>query len=396
MTRGLFAGVADSTPDPILSLMDRHRRDPRQNKLDLGVGVYRDSEGQTPVMGAVKAAERRLCDSQDSKAYVGLAGDPAFLDAFTGLALGADVPRDRMARIATPGGTGAVRQGLELVRRTRPQAKVWLPDPTWPNHKAIAEAVGCDGRLYAHAVPGATTLDGDRMLADLAGMAPGDLLVLHGCCHNPTGLDPSATMWAEIAALCLRTGAVPFVDLAYLGLGDGLHTDAAGLRHLAGSLPEMILAMSGSKNFGLYRERVGMLAVLAETADHANQVQGALSTLNRLSYTFPPDHGARVAQMVLDDADLRAMWEQELAAMRARLDLLRSGLADALEAQGSADLGIRHGRGLFARLPLGADRIAALQETHGLYIVGDGRINIAGLRAPDLGRVAAGLAAALR
>ncbi|MEM8956607.1 MAG: aromatic amino acid transaminase [Pseudomonadota bacterium] len=396
MTDRLFAGVADSAPDPILSLMDRHRDDPRPHKVDLGVGVYRDETGQTPVMAAVKIAERQLCESQDSKAYVGLSGDPAFLDAFTTLAFGDDTRRDRLARIATPGGTGAVRQGLELVQRTRPEARIWLPLPTWPNHIAIAEAVGCEQRHYSHAAPGAASLDGDRMLADLAGMARGDLLVLHGCCHNPTGLDPSLDLWAEIAPLCQHTGAVPFVDLAYLGLGDGPQSDAAGLRRLAKSLPEMVLAMSGSKNFGLYRERVGLLAVLTESAADAERVQAALNMLNRLNYTFPPDHGARVAQMVLDDAELRAMWDGELAAMRTRLRDLRHGLADALEAEGVPDRGIRHGRGLFARLPLTTDRIAGLQASHGLYIVGDGRINIAGLRATDVERVAAGLAPLLR
>lgn len=396
MTHRLFAGVADGAPDPILSLMDSHRGDPRSHKVDLGIGVYRDEAGQTPVMAAVKGAERHLCEIQDSKAYVGLSGDQAFGDAFTRLAFGDDMPLDRLAQIATPGGTGAVRQGLELVHRTRPEARVWLPVPTWPNHTAIAEAVGCNQRRYSHAVPGAASLDGDRMLADLAAMAPGDLLVLHGCCHNPTGLDPSLELWAEIAALCQRTGAVPFVDLAYLGLGEGLKADAAGLRQLAASLPEMMLAMSGSKNFGLYRERVGLLVVQTENTADADRVQAALNMLNRLSYTFPPDHGARVAQMVLDDAELRGMWERELGAMRTRLGHLRHGLADALEAEGVPDQGIRHGRGLFARLPLTTDRIAGLQETHALYIVRDGRINLAGLSAADLGRVAAGLAAALR
>lgn len=396
MTPRLFAGLADSAPDPILSLMEHHRRDPRRDKVDLGVGVYRDEDGQTPVMAAVKTAERRLCETQNSKAYVGLAGDPAFLSVFAGLALGVDAPWERIAMVATPGGTGAVRQGLELVRRTHPDARVWLPDPTWLNHSAIAEVLGCEQRRYAHAAPGAEALDGARTCADLAAMAPGDLLVLHGCCHNPTGLDPTPELWEEIAALCLRTGAVPFVDLAYLGFGEGLEPDAAGLRRLAASLPEMMLAMSGSKNLGLYRERVGLLAVLTDNTHHADRVQGALNTLNRLSYTFPPDHGARVTQMILDDPELRASWAKELQGMRARLRELRHGLADALEAEGVADQGLRHGRGLFARLPLNADRIAALRETHGLYIVGDGRINIAGLSAPGLGRVAAGLAPDLR
>ena len=396
MTDRLFAGLADSTPDPILTLMERHRSDPRTGKTDLGVGIYRDADGQTPVMAAVKAAERRLCELQESKSYIGLAGDPDFAKAFGGLALGSDAPWRRLAMIATPGGTGAVRQGLELMRRARPQARIWLPDPTWPNHRAIAEALGCTWNSYAYAAPGASASDADRMLADLKALAPGDLLVLHGCCHNPTGLDPSPELWEALTALCLKTGAVPFVDLAYLGFAEGVEADTVPLRRLAAAVPEMMLAMSGSKSFGLYRERVGLLAVLTETEADAHRVQDALNMLNRLNYTFPPDHGARVTQMILDDPDLRNAWAAELDEMRMRLRGLRHGLAKALEAEGVADQGLRQGRGLFARLPLNAEQIGALQHSHGLYIVGDGRINIAGLGNTELSRVAAGLATVLR
>lgn len=397
MTARLFAGLADSAPDPILTLMDSFRRDQRPDKLDLGVGMYRDAAGRTPVMAAVKTAEQRLWNTQDTKAYVGLAGDPAFLRAFAGLALGAAAPADRLAMVGTPGGTGAVRQGFDLLHLVRPDARVWLPDPTWPNHPAIAAAVGCTLRHYPHAAPGAAAVSGDEMLAALEAIAPGDLLMLHGCCHNPTGLDLAPDLWAALGALCLRTGAVPFVDLAYLGLGDGLEADSAGLRQLVGLVPELLLAISGSKNFGLYRDRVGMLAVLTASPAETERVQATLNTLNRLNYTFPPDHGARLVQMILDDPGLRTQWETELAAMRDRLGVLRHGLAECLETEGAAASdGLRHGRGLFVQLPLTAERIDRLRQEHGLYMVADGRMNIAGLSETALPGVASALAPVLR
>ena len=374
-------------PDAILSLMAAFREDPREAKIDLGVGIYRDAEGRTPVMRAVKAAEARLLADQETKAYTGLTGDPAFAEALGRLVLGGAMPPERVAAAATPGGTGAVHQGLQLLRMASPHGRVWLSAPTWPNHPAIARHVGLtikDYRYYDAATGG---LDRDGMMEDLSQVAAGDAVMLHGCCHNPTGADLSEADWAAVADLLAARGALPFVDLAYLGFGDGLEADAAGTRALLRRVPEALVAVSCSKNFGLYRERAGLLIALSEGRA---ATQGALAALNRLTYSFPPDHGARVVQTILDDDALRADWAAELEAMRAGMTDLRRALAEALRTRTGSD---RFGflaahRGMFSRLPATPEQVEALRRDHGVYMVGDGRMNVAGLAPGDVGRLA--------
>jgi aromatic-amino-acid transaminase len=377
----MLTALAPQAPDKILALMAAFREDPREGKIDLGVGVYKDAEGRTPVMRAVKAAEARILERQETKSYTGLGGDPTFGAALSTLVLGSAAPRDRLAMVATPGGTGAVRQGLELVRMAAPDATLWLPDPTWPNHPAIAAHVGLRIRSYRYydAETGAVAFD--AMLDDLRAIPAGDVVVLHGCCHNPTGADLTEAQWNEVARTLARTGATPMVDIAYQGFGEGLEADAAGLRLLVGSLPEVLIAASCSKNFGVYRERTGLLMALAPSADRLAVTQGALAALNRMNFSFPPDHGARAVTEVLTDADLRADWEAELEGMRTGMQAIRRQLADALrERTGSDRFGfLAAHRGMFSRLPASPEQVEAMRRDQGVYLVGDGRMNVAGL-----------------
>jgi aromatic-amino-acid transaminase len=392
----MFARLDPPEADPIIRLMGQFAADPRPGRIDLGVGVYRDAAGRTPVMAAVAAAEERILAAQETKGYLGLAGDPGFLAAMRGLLLGDTVDPARCAAVATPGGSGAIRQLLELARLAAPDATVWVSRPSWPNHAAIADAVGMRLREYAYLDP-AGAVDGAAMLADLAGAAPGDVVILHGCCHNPTGADPDAAAWAALTDLAGRRGFVPFVDVAYQGFGEGVEADVAGLRHMAARLPELLVAVSGSKSFGLYRERVGVAMAVCADAGAAGRVAAALASLNRRNYAFPPDHGARVVTTILTDPVLRADWEAELATLRARVTANRAALAAALaEATGSDRFGFLTGhRGMFSLLGLTPGQVARLREDHAVYLVADSRINLAGLTPGTVPALARAMAAVL-
>jgi aromatic-amino-acid transaminase len=346
-------------------------------------------------MRAVKAAEKRLWEVEETKTYTALAGDPAFHTAMAGLVLGSP-DLSRVAAAATPGGTGAVRLALDLVKRANPDAVVWMPDPTWPNHPALVAAAGLKARTYRYfdAATGAADVAG--MLADLAHAGPGDAILLHGCCHNPTGADLTAADWDALAEVLARTGALALIDIAYQGFGDGLDADAAATRMLAARLPEVLIAASCSKNFGIYRERAGLLLALGDPA-RREVVQGNLATLNRLNFSFPPDHGARLVTMILADPALRADWEAELAALREGMLGLRTQLAADLRAATNSDrfdFVARH-RGMFSRLGITPDQVARLRAEHGIYMVGDSRLNIAGLNAATVPALARAVAAVL-
>lgn len=390
----MFETVTPPEPDKIIRLMGMFAADTRTGKVDLGVGVYRSPEGKTPVMAAVKQAEERIWTAQDSKSYVGLRGDLGYLDAMRHLILGESVPADRVAGAGTPGGTGAVRQVLETVHRLAPSATVWISDPTWPNHPAIIDHLGQKRQSYRYYDAATGGIDRTGMMADLAGAARGDLILLHGCCHNPTGADLLPDDWQEIAALCARTGAIPFVDMAYQGFGLGLEEDAAGVRLLATALPEVLIAASCSKNFGLYRERVGVVLIVTEGKAAA---EGVLAGMNRQNFAFPPDHGARVVQEILGDEALGALWRGELDAMRRTMEGNRRALAEALRAEtGSDRFGFLAGhRGMFSLIGATSTQIERLREVHGIYLVGDGRMNVAGLTPDTIPRVASALAEVL-
>ncbi len=378
--------------DKILALIALFREDPRATKIDLGVGVYKDASGLTPVMRAVKAAERQLWEVETTKTYTGLAGEPAYNAALVGLILG-DGFADRAASVATPGGTGAIRQALELIRMANPKARVWMSAPTWPNHPSIVKYLGMAGVEYRYFDAATSGVDFGGMMEDLGGVAAGDAVLLHGCCHNPTGANLDAGQWDQVIALLQAKGAVPFVDLAYQGFGDGLDEDAAATRKIAAAFPEVLIAASCSKNFGIYRERTGILIALT-SPDRKAVVQGNLNFLNRQNYSFPPDHGARLVTMILQDPALAADWCAELEEVRLSMLSLRTALAEELRRATNSDrfdFVARH-RGMFSRLGLSEAQVARLREEHGIYMVGDSRINIAGLNARTVPVLAAAIA----
>jgi len=369
--------------DKILGLAAAYRADPRDTKVDLGVGVYKNAQGLTPVMRAIKVAEQRIVDEEQTKAYTGLAGDPAFSEAMAGLILGADYPKERIAAVATPGGTGAIRQALELIQMASPDATVWLSNPTWPNHPSIMKYLGVPMGEYRYFDNATRAVDFAGMMADLEGVKAGDLVLLHGCCHNPTGANLNLTQWGEVADFLNARGAIPFIDIAYQGFGDGLEQDAAGVRLIASKVPEMLIAASCSKNFGIYRERTGVLMALSPSSAEQNLTQTNLQFLNRQNFSFPPDHGARLVSIILNDDALKADWMQELEDVRLGMLDLRQQLADALrERSGSDRFGfIAEHRGMFSRLGASPEQVEAMREHNAIYMVGDSRLNIAGLNA---------------
>lgn len=386
----MLSGLTPPPQDKILALMAEFRADPRADKIDLGVGVYRTPEGVTPVMRAVKAAEKALWETETTKTYTGVAGDPGFHAAMAGLILGDDRPDDRLAAAATPGGTGAVRQALELIRLAAPRATVWISAPTWPNHPSIVRYLDVPMAEYRYFDADSRGVDFEGMLADLGRARAGDVVLLHGCCHNPTGANLTGPQWAEVAALMAAHGLIPLVDLAYQGFGDGLEQDAAGVRLLAARLPEMLIAASCSKNFGVYRERTGILLTLCPDADTARVAQGRLGWLNRQNYSFPPDHGARLVTMVLDDPALRADWMAELDEVRRNMLDLREQLAGCLRQLTRSDrfAFVAQHRGMFSRLGASPEQVARMRAEHGIYMVGDSRVNIAGLNRDTVPRLA--------
>jgi aromatic-amino-acid transaminase len=390
----MFGTLRPQAQDAILALIQQFRDDPRPDKIDLGVGVYKDATGLTPVMRAVKSAEQALWQTERSKTYTGLAGEPAFHAAMAGLILGDSVDPDRIAAAATPGGTGAIRQAMELIALASPGATVWLPDPTWPNHPSIIAYLRLPMRTYRYFDAETRGIDSAGMKADLAGVAPGDVVLLHGCCHNPTGADPTLPDWAAVADLLAERAAVPLVDLAYQGFGAGLEADAAATRLIAARCPEVLIAASCSKSFGIYRERTGILLALASPAQRAT-VQGTLAWLNRQNFSFPPDHGARLVTMILEDFALRTEWQAELDDIRASMTGLRAALADQLRhVTGSDRFGFIAGhRGMFSRLGLSPAQVESLRRDHAIYMVGDSRINIAGLNAVTVPVLARAIAA---
>ena len=377
----MFETLKPQPADKILALMQMYRDDPRADKIDLGVGVYKNAEGVTPVMRAIKAAEHKLWEEQTSKAYVGLAGDPAYSDAMIKLILGDAVARANVAAAATPGGTGAVRQAFELIKMANPSAKVYVSDPTWPNHVSILKYVGIETVTYRYFDPETRGVNFDGMMEDLKGASKGDVILLHGCCHNPTGANLNMAQWQEVVDLLNANGLIPMIDIAYQGFGDGLEEDAKGVRLVASSCPEVLIAASCSKNFGIYRERTGLLMAVSNDASAQALNQGTLAFLNRQNYSFPPDHGARLVTMILNDDALRADWAKELEDTRLGMLELRQQLADELQKlSGSNRFGfIAQHRGMFSLLGTTPELVEKMRADNGIYMVGDSRLNIAGL-----------------
>lgn len=377
----MFGNLKPQAPDKILALMGEFRADPRQGKIDLGVGVYKDPTGLTPVMRAVKEAERRIWEAETTKAYTALTGEPAYLDALSAMVLGGVRDSARTAMLSTVGGTGAIRQAFEMARMGNPDLTVHVSDPTWPNHVSMLKFMGLPFVEYRYFDSATRGVDFEGMKADLARAKKGDLVLLHGCCHNPTGANLTLDQWAEVVAILERTGAVPLVDLAYQGFGDGLDEDAAGTRLVVSSLPDVLVAASCSKNFGIYRERTGLLMVQVADAAQKDLAQGALAFLGRQTYSFPPDHGARIVQTILEDAALAADWKAELEQVRLGMLSLRQQLAAELRSLTGSDRFdfIERHRGMFSRLGATPEQVQKIKDDNAIYLVGDSRLNIAGL-----------------
>ena len=379
----MLSNLTAQPQDKILALVGAYRADPRQDKIDLGVGVYKDSTGATPIMHAVKSAEELLWQVQKTKSYVGLAGDPAFSTSMFDLVLDGAVAADRLSAVATPGGTGAVRQALELIKIASPAAKVWLSNPTWPNHPSIVNYLGMPLAEYRYFDTETGSVDFEGMLADIKAIPAGDIVLLHGCCHNPTGANLTSEQEDQIIITLAESGAVPFVDIAYQGFGDGLKKDARFTRKVASQLPECLIAASCSKNFGIYRERTGILMAVSASASLQAITQGNMAFLNRQNFSFPPDHGARLVTMILGDQILRSLWSTELEQTRINMLDLRQQLADELRQRTNSDKFdfLATHRGMFSRLGLSFGTVEILRADFGIYMLGDSRINIAGLNS---------------
>ncbi|MGB0251893.1 MAG: aspartate/tyrosine/aromatic aminotransferase [Rhodobacteraceae bacterium] len=379
----MFQSLKEQPADKILALMQKYKEDPRDSKIDLGVGVYKNAEGLTPVMRAVKTAEQQLWERETTKSYVGLVGDPQFSDVMVDLVLSDSVARGNVAAAATPGGTGAVRQAFELLKMANPDVRVFVSDPTWPNHLSILKYLDLPVVPYRYFDSETRGVDFAGMMEDLADARSGDVILLHGCCHNPTGANLNMSQWQEVVDFLNTSGATPMIDIAYQGFGDGLQEDAAGTRLVASSVPETVIAASCSKNFGIYRERTGLLMVVSQDATAKGLNQSTLAFLNRQNFSFPPDHGARLVTMVLSDPALRADWAAELEEVRLGMLDLRTQLASALQRlSGSDRFGfLAQHRGMFSRLGASAEHVEKLRADHAVYMVGDSRMNIAGLNS---------------
>lgn len=388
-TPALFGALERQLPDALLAVIGMHRDDPRPEKIDVGVGVYRDEEGATPVMRAVKSAERRLLSEQGSKGHLGAEGDQRFTDLIARVALGVHIAGDdRVTGVQTPGGTGALRLAAELIARSGRSPSIWIGSPTWPNHGPIFREAGLAVRSHASFDAASGELDFERFIDGLGQAAVGDVLVLHGCCHNPTGTAFTSEQWATLTEIVCRRGLVPLIDLAYQGLGEGLEQDAAGTRAVLGAVPEGLIAYSCDKNFAMYRERVGALWVQSADAATTAAVRENMLVLARSLWSMPPDPGAAAIRITLEDSTLQVEWRTELAAMCDRIRHLRSRLGSGHPAL--APIGGQ--QGLFALLPITSASVAELRERHAIYMPASGRINIAGLRDETVHRFVAAVA----
>jgi aromatic-amino-acid transaminase len=378
--------------DALLALIKLHNEDPRADKIDLGVGVYRTGDGATPVFAAIKAAEKKLLETQDSKAYLGPEGDMGFVHALMPWVFGKENPTmdGRIDGMQTPGGTGGVRLAVALAKRAGVN-RVLMGLPSWPNHAQIFADLGVELKGFNHAGKDGK-VDMDALRAAIAEAQPGDAVLLHGCCHNPTGIDYSNADWDEIAGLLADKGVLPILDLAYQGLGQGMEEDAYGVRRVLAAVPEALIAYSCDKNFGMYRDRVGAVYVMVSDPAQLGAVLSNGYALARAAWSMPPDHGAAAVRLILEDEALVKLWQDELDDMRARMNHVRAKLAGSGKA-GAVDLVPLGGQnGLFSILPLSGEQILKLRSDHGIYMAGSGRINVAGLTMGNIDKFIADLA----
>jgi aspartate/tyrosine/aromatic aminotransferase len=372
--------------DSLIALIALAEADPRETKIDVGVGVYRDSAGGTPILKCVKAAEKILWETQSTKAYIGSQGDARFTELIKPIVFGERLAADeRIIGLQTPGGCGALRLGAELIAKASPGARIFVGEPTWPNHQPLIASAGVEMVPYPYYTKGCAGIHFDAMMDALEGAERGDLVLLHGCCHNPTGADLDLDQWQAVAEIVARRGLVPFVDIAYQGFGDGIEADAAGTRLVVEAAEQALVAQSCDKNFSCYRDRLGNLFVKGSSAAAADVAFGNLLGLARTSWSMPPDHPAAVARIILDDAELRALWVSEVNAMGARIRELRARLA-AFDPRLAY---IEGQKGMFSMLPLTAEQVLELRRDDGIYMAPSGRFNVVGLSDGNVDRFAA-------
>lgn len=375
--------------DPLLGIIERFRAETNPRKIDLGVGIYKDENGETPVLASLKKAEEKLLATQMSKAYVGAMGNQTFSKLLCEMALGEDLygsVSERLAILQTPGGCGALRVAGELIARADGQATLWASDPTWANHIPLLGDAGISIKSYPYYDYASQSIRFDEMLAALNSAESGDLVLLHACCHNPSGADLSEVQWDQVLEVVLARELVPFVDMAYQGFGRGLEEDAYGMRLMAQQCKEVVFAISCSKNFGLYRDRVGMVGVLCESSKSAKISSGHLTQIVRGIYSMPPDHGASVVEIVLSDAELKAEWMSELAHMRERIQGMRKSVAERMRALlGEERFSfVENESGMFSFLGISPEQVEQMAERFGIYMAGSSRINVAGLNSNNI------------
>lgn len=385
----MFEKIVAAPPDPILGLTEAFKQDPNPNKINLGVGVYKDAAGKTPVLESVKAAETRILNEEQTKSYLPIHGNPALQQATQGLLFGADSPIVATGRAVTaqaPGGTGALRVAADFIVGTLGQPTVWLSEPTWPNHPGVFGAAGLATASYPYFDPGSNTVNFDAMLGTLRGIPEGDVVVLHACCHNPTGVDLRMAQWEAVADILVERRLLPIVDFAYQGFAYGLDDDAIGVRILSQRVPEMLIANSYSKNFGLYNERIGALTLMGRDAQTAQVALSQIKRVIRSNYSNPPAHGAAIVATVLGDPELRALWVVEVGAMRDRINTMRHLFVETLQEQGIEQnfSFIASQRGMFSFSGLTRPQVDALRERYAIYAVGSGRINVAGMTEQNM------------
>lgn len=393
----MFERITPAPPDAILGLTVAFRNDPNPNKINLGVGVYKDAEGRTPVLHSVKRAEARILETEATKSYLDIDGSPAYAAAVQELLFGAGheaLASKRAVTAQAPGGTGALRVAADFIARVLPGRRVWISDPTWPNHPSIFRAAGLEVATYPYFDAARNGVNFEQMVATVAQIPAGDVLLLHGCCHNPTGSDLTPAQWSQIADLAAERKLLPLIDFAYQGFADGLREDAAGLLAMARPGCELLVASSFSKNFGLYNERIGALTVVAATESDAQSALSHVKQAIRANYSNPPAHGAAIVTTVLSDPALRAEWESEVAEMRERINTMRHLFVETLNEKGVArDFSfIARQRGMFSFSGLDAAQVQALRDRYGIYIVGGGRINVAGMTEANMDYLCAAIA----
>lgn len=397
----MFETLSIAPPDAIFGLDEAFRRDSRPEKINLGAGVYKDEAGETPVFAAVKEAERRLVVSQPSKSYLPMEGHPEFIRGVQRLLFGREhelLAEGRVVTAQTPGGTGALRVAGDVLKDVAGASRIWLSEPTWPNHPQIFGAIGLPVETYAYFDPATNGLDFAGLLRALEAARPGDVVVLHGTCHNPTGVDPDPLQWAQIGELLAGRGALPLIDFAYQGLAHGLEADVEWLHVLAARVPELVVCTSNSKNFGLYNERVGALTLVARTQGHAEAALSQIKRTVRANYSNPPAHGAEVVAVILADPELERLWRQELDGMCARMRRMRRLFAEGLDARGvrldpAGNAFIARQNGMFSFSRLSKAQVERLREEHAIYVVGSGRINVAGITEANVERLCDAIAA---